>query len=203
MIKLTEPYYCTPDGLPGFDFNREIVEPGTNERFPEGAIGIRVDGDFWTVAVLPYSYKDTPLRDIVAELWPQYLEQATFEPDSGTVEQTIRFLTLSAQGKDRVIKSLSKSVRKLSNELERLRGGRSDLHERHPTRRRAVDDYFIRQYEHLLIAVAHKATPRGDKPGICATCQLYVSDRVHMQHYIDLHDAGYRPAVKHLTEYDK
>lgn len=203
-IELTKPYFYTPDSLPGLDFNREIVEPGTHEHFPEGAIGIRADGDFWTVAALPYSYLDTPLRDIVAQLWPQYLEQATFEPDSGTVEQTIHFLKLSAKGKDRTIKSLNKRVHELSDELERLRGGRSDLHERHPTRRRAVDDYFIRQYEHLLIATAHKAIPREDKPGICLVCGLLaMSDRVHQQHYIDLHNAGYPPDMKHLVEYDR
>lgn len=52
------------------DFSKEIVEPGTNETFPNGAVGIRVDDDFWAVAALPYEYKDTPIEEIVAEYWP-------------------------------------------------------------------------------------------------------------------------------------
>jgi len=52
---IVEPYWVTPIGeaMPGYDFNRELVAPGTNEDLPEGAVVIRTDCDFWTVAVLP------------------------------------------------------------------------------------------------------------------------------------------------------
>jgi hypothetical protein len=84
---LKEPYWChaydPKSHFPGLDFNREIVMPGTNETFPDGAVGIRVDDDFWEVAALPWKYRDTPLEEIVGELWPEYVaEGATFEPDS-------------------------------------------------------------------------------------------------------------------------
>lgn len=84
---LKEPYwfykYDPKCHFPGLDFNREIVKPGTNETFPDGAIGVRVDDDFWAVAALPWKYLDTPIDEIVKELWPEYVvEGATFELDS-------------------------------------------------------------------------------------------------------------------------
>lgn len=71
MINLTDiqpPYFVTRDGLPGLDFNREIIKPGENAHFPDGAVGVRADGDFWAVAALPYKYLDVPLSEIVAAL---------------------------------------------------------------------------------------------------------------------------------------
>lgn len=56
--------------VPCYDFNKEIVEPGTNETFPDGAIGLRVDDDFWAVAALPYKFRDLQTRDIVDVLFP-------------------------------------------------------------------------------------------------------------------------------------
>jgi hypothetical protein len=84
-----KPYFVITEGLPGLDFNREIFEPGTNENFPDGVVGIRVDDDFWAVAALPFSYVDKPLAELVAEFWAPYVSEATLCPDSGSVEQRI------------------------------------------------------------------------------------------------------------------
>lgn len=54
------------------DFCKEIIEPGANEDFPNGAVGIRVDNGFWAVAALPYEYKDVPIEQIVTEYWPPH-----------------------------------------------------------------------------------------------------------------------------------
>ena len=52
------------------DFNKEILVPGISKKFPEGATKIRVDDDFWAVAVFPYKFKNLSVREIVAVLWP-------------------------------------------------------------------------------------------------------------------------------------
>jgi hypothetical protein len=186
-----KPYYVETDGLPGLDFNREIIPPGTNEAFPEGAIGIRVDGDFWAVAALPYSYLEKPLPEIVKEFWPQYMDTASFKAESGSVEQKIEFATEWAESQEHTIRYLNERNHELEDQLMRLRAGRYDLHERHYNRHRAFNDYFVRQYEHLLIAMAHNAEPRANAAGVCERCGLLVSDRVHHKHYLDLHAKGY------------
>lgn len=95
--RLQEPYFATApdvvdkDGYTGFsvgrDFNREIVEPGTNETFPDGAVGIRVDDDFWTVGALPLKdYRTMPLPQIVSIFWPEVTDPI-FKPDSSTFSQ--------------------------------------------------------------------------------------------------------------------
>jgi hypothetical protein len=67
----------------GNDLNREIIKPGENDTFPDGAIGIRADDDFWAVGALPYDeYKDTPIEKIAAKFWPE-LTDPVFRPDSG------------------------------------------------------------------------------------------------------------------------
>ncbi len=67
---------------PGNDFNREVVEPGENKTFPNGAVGIRIDDDFWTVAALPLAeYRNIPIRDIVLKFWPE-VTSPEFKPDS-------------------------------------------------------------------------------------------------------------------------
>ena len=64
------------------DFNRDIIEPNTNEEIPEGAVLVRNDDDFWIIACLPYeTYKDKPIQSIVAEFWPD-VEDPVFNPDS-------------------------------------------------------------------------------------------------------------------------
>ena len=71
-MKFEAPHWVLPlDELSSWDFNREIVNPGTNETFPLGAIGVRVDYDFWAVAALPYEeYINKTIQEIVAEFWP-------------------------------------------------------------------------------------------------------------------------------------
>lgn len=68
--------------LPGWDFNREIIEPGKNALFPHGVVGIRVDGDFWQVAALPYSWRIYSIQEIVEKLWPDIYHEAEFHPDT-------------------------------------------------------------------------------------------------------------------------
>jgi hypothetical protein len=199
--QIQPPYFFTADELPGIDFNREIVEPGEHEGFPEGAVGIRADGDFWTVAALPYSLKEVPLAEIVKQLWPQYADKADLCPDAGSVEQQIYFARQSASSERSRSEFLQKALNRAEAELDRLRTERPRLHEHQESRKRAESSYFIRQYEHLLVAIAHENQPREDAKGICKVCGLYGSDRVHMKHYRDLHDAGYKPDVKHLLDY--
>lgn len=67
-MKLKHPFWVESNP-PFSDFSKEIVEPGTNSTFPDGAVGIRVDDDFWIVAALPYDYRDVPLEHIVAEFF--------------------------------------------------------------------------------------------------------------------------------------
>lgn len=66
--------------LPSHDFNREIVEPGIAKVFPEGALGIRVDDNFWSVAILPYKFKELSIQDIVSVLWSD-VKDPEFNPD--------------------------------------------------------------------------------------------------------------------------
>lgn len=63
------------------DFNREIVKPNTNVHFPDGAVGIRVDDDFWIVAILPYKYAELSIQELVAIIWPAVTDPY-FNPDS-------------------------------------------------------------------------------------------------------------------------
>lgn len=79
-------WWFAPEHLPGNDFNREIVEPGVNETYPEGALGVRVDDDFWTVAVFPLEFRDLSIETLVPIVWPK-ITDAEFRPDSGTPEQ--------------------------------------------------------------------------------------------------------------------
>ena len=76
-------YYALTTDIIGFDdFNRDIIEPNTNEEILEGAILVRNDDDFFIIACLPYeTYKDKPIQDIVAEFWPD-VEKPAFRPDS-------------------------------------------------------------------------------------------------------------------------
>jgi hypothetical protein len=199
--EIQPPYFFHEKDLPGIDFNREIVEPGQHETFPHGAIGIRADGDFWTVAALPYSLKEMPLADIVRQLWPQYADKAHLCPDHGTVEQKVYFANQWARSEKLKSEHLEKALTTANKELSRLRTERPRLHEHQESRKRAESSYFIRQYEHLLIAMAHENQPRDDAKGICKVCGLYGSDRVHSKHYLDLHAAGYAPDTKHLLDY--
>jgi len=88
---LKKPYWATDVDLPSHDFCRELITPGKNKNFPEGAIGLRVDDDFWAVAALPNKYLNWSLEDIVKNLWP-HAWKATFHPDSGTLAQKVEYL---------------------------------------------------------------------------------------------------------------
>lgn len=68
--------------VPSIDFNREFCPPGAAARFPEGALGIRADDDFWAVALLPWRFSALSIQDLVAVLWPQYVGEAVYNPDS-------------------------------------------------------------------------------------------------------------------------
>jgi len=93
MRELERPYWVILESddepFPAHDFNREIVRPGLLPDFPEGAVGIRIDWNFWPVAALPYEeYKDVPIRKIVNEFWPQidrprYGPDVVFDPELG------------------------------------------------------------------------------------------------------------------------
>ena len=91
--QLAAPYWAADEGekLPGYDFNREIIAPGANETFPDGAVGIRVDDDFWAVAALPLSFRSMPLPEVVSALWPEFRHRAQYRADSGTPQQDAEF----------------------------------------------------------------------------------------------------------------
>lgn len=65
---------------PCWDFNREIAAPGVLENYPDGAVAIRCDDDFWIVAVLPYEFRDVSCPEIVSALWPHVTP--SFNPDT-------------------------------------------------------------------------------------------------------------------------
>lgn len=75
-------FHVSLSSLPSHDFNREIVGPGKNEAFPEGALGIRVDDDFWVVAVLPYRFAELSIENLVEVIWPDIYPEAEFRSDS-------------------------------------------------------------------------------------------------------------------------
>ena len=78
---LAEPYWVTTEPFPYRDFCREIVPPdGRNPVFPDGAVGIRVDDDFWAVAALPWECRFYSVQEIVAALWPDIVDPR-FCPD--------------------------------------------------------------------------------------------------------------------------
>lgn len=85
--KFAAPYWHDPFteewGIPFDDFNREVIEPGELPDLPDGAVGIRMDDDFWTCAVLPLTYRDKTVSEICMELWPEHHHKMTFKPDSG------------------------------------------------------------------------------------------------------------------------
>lgn len=76
--------------LAGHDFCKEILEPGTNENLPDGAVGIRTDDDFWIAAELPYRFKDLDCATLVSIAWP-HIENPIIRPDSGDYWWTARY----------------------------------------------------------------------------------------------------------------
>ena len=113
---LFSPYWVTVKDLSAWDFCREIAEPDTNEKFPLGAVGLRVDSDFWLVGVLPYEYKSWDLKDLLKDLWPlEY--KFTYRPDSGSLEQTIEFLESRLSYKKKECDHLYSKLRDLERTL--------------------------------------------------------------------------------------
>lgn len=82
-----EPYWVGKKGvdLPSFDFNREIVKPSTNSEYPDGAVRILADWDFFTVAILPYRFRGLYIEEIAAALWPE-IDTPCCQPDHGSWE---------------------------------------------------------------------------------------------------------------------
>lgn len=83
-LKLTKGnWWVNSDGanLPGCDFTRVIVKPGVNKRYPKGAMGLYVDGNFWSVAVLPPEFISVPVSELVAFIWGDEIMNPTFETD--------------------------------------------------------------------------------------------------------------------------
>lgn len=64
-------------------FNKELVGPGILPDYPEGAVGIRSDDDFWIEAILPWRFHKLSLQEIVGVLWPD-VENPIFNPDVET-----------------------------------------------------------------------------------------------------------------------
>jgi hypothetical protein len=59
------------------DYNKEIVTPCSS--YPDGAVGIRFDDDFWINAVLPYKYRELSVETICETLWPN--QSKIYNPD--------------------------------------------------------------------------------------------------------------------------
>lgn len=71
--------------LPTLDINRELLYPGTHTKFPEGAVGVRTDDDFFAVAVLPWKFLPLSTLSIVEILWPSVITDPRFDIRPDTV----------------------------------------------------------------------------------------------------------------------
>jgi hypothetical protein len=68
---LNEDYWVyDAESVPFCDFNKEIYPPGVHPDFPDGVMGIRADGNFWQVALLPYRFHELSMEYIAGILWP-------------------------------------------------------------------------------------------------------------------------------------
>lgn len=94
MTKLEPPFGTMHDDeeMPFSDFNKEIIAPGLMDEFPNGAIGIRVDDNFYSIGALPYSYLSVPIQEIVKEFWPSKFDQADFGDDYTTTAEEIELV---------------------------------------------------------------------------------------------------------------
>lgn len=183
--------------LPGLDFNRQIITPATREDLPGGAIAIYVDDDFWCVALLPYEqYVTRTIEQIVAEMWPQYVAGASYRPDHGTPEQAAYYERVEEENRQIRAEYTEQEIHRLRHDVSRLKEGRTDVMPRSVTRLEMNANYLMREYEHLLVALAHEEKPREDKPGICSICGLYGSDRIHHPEWIARKAAGHSPDIE-------
>ena len=78
------PRYWFDPNVPFYDFNRELIPAGVNTNYPDGVVGIRTDDDFWSVAALPLEFNTIHIEDLVAILWPDLVDEATYNPDTPT-----------------------------------------------------------------------------------------------------------------------
>ncbi len=202
MSEFEFPYHRIEAGLPSLDFNRQVIPPGSREELPRGGIALYVDDDFWCVALLPWKpYSDRTIQELVAEIWPHYAEQATFAPDHGTPEQLDHYERIEAENELLRAAEAEDEIARLRHEIARLKGGRTDVMPRSVTRTEVVASYFVQQYEHLLVAMAHEAVPEEARPGICAICGLYGFDRVHHSAWIERRKRGYAPDMPFVGSY--
>lgn len=195
---LQKPYWAAEDNLPGTDFCREMCPPGSNENFPEGAVGIYVDDDFWSVAALPWSYKDTPLQDIVAELWPDYMPGAEFRADHDTIEAAIEHAADIASDLYRHERDLNSILSKLTNLLDEAKRQPKTLsHIPTMTQRLRHAEYFTRRWTHTVIAFAHEVDyyEEESRRSICKRCNLIGTHAVHEKRFIKKHNAGFDPDI--------
>ena len=73
---LQKPYYYVKGPLAHHDFEKVVIEPVPGSIYPDGAVQLLVDDCCWTVAIVPYSWRDLPLQAIVAKFWPEYSKDA-------------------------------------------------------------------------------------------------------------------------------
>jgi hypothetical protein len=73
LVASGEDEAVSPDGWfirsrpPSHDFNFEVLQA---PEFPEGALKVMSDHDFWTVAFLPLRFRDLGCETVVRALWP-------------------------------------------------------------------------------------------------------------------------------------
>jgi len=132
-----------------------------------------------------------------------YADQITIHHDSGTIEQQIDFAHQYARCADENEDHLQKIILKQNDEIARLRAERPGFKYKPMGKLKATNAYFIRQYEHLLIAMAHKAEPGIKFSGVCDRCHLLTTNRVHAEHYIKLHDIGFSCDMIPLPSFDQ
>lgn len=65
--------------------NREITPPKTHGAYLNGAVRLMFDEDFFAFAVFPYAFREIPLADMLAVMFPD-VNDWQFLPDSGTPE---------------------------------------------------------------------------------------------------------------------
>lgn len=78
-------WFVATDDLPSRVFNREIAEPGAVSNLPDGAIGVRIDDDFWVVALLPFHFESLSIQELVEVLWPN-IPEPEFKEDKITIQ---------------------------------------------------------------------------------------------------------------------
>lgn len=85
MVRKKEFWYACVN-IPAMDFNKEVLPPGMQHDLPHGAVGIRVDDNFFVVALLPWRFRDLSTKDIVSVLWPSVQNPQIFPDEMAVVE---------------------------------------------------------------------------------------------------------------------